>query len=54
MLRVLLTILTLALLTSCQSFAKKEAEKSAKATAASSRINAGQNNSQSILKDLDE
>ncbi len=54
MTKKLLTILTLILLTSCQSFAHREAEKSAKAASASSRINAGQSNSQSVFQELDE
>ncbi|MBP7709904.1 MAG: hypothetical protein KA100_02410 [Rickettsiales bacterium] len=54
MTKKLLTILTLVLLTSCQSFAQKELEKSAKASAASSRINASDSNAQKNLQELDE
>jgi len=50
----ILTIISLIFLTSCQSFAQKEFEKSAKASSASSRINASDSNSQNILKELDE
>ncbi len=54
MTKKLLTIFTLILLTSCQSLAQKELEKSTKANAASSRINASESNAQKNLHELDE
>lgn len=50
----LITILTLILLTSCQSYSQKEAEKTHKAKSASSRINDSEKNSRDNLQDLDE
>jgi peptidoglycan hydrolase CwlO-like protein len=54
MTKKILTIFILIFITSCQSFAQKELEKSAKANAASSRINASEGNVQKNLQELDE
>jgi len=50
----LIVILSVFLLTSCESLAQKEANKSAKHTSASNRINSTNSNSDSLLKELDE
>ncbi len=50
----ILILLALTSLFSCKSLFQQELEKSAKASAASSRINAGDNNSKDLLKELDE
>ena len=54
MTKKILSIATLVFLVSCQSLAQKELEKSAKASAASSRINASDSNAQKNLQELDE
>ena len=54
MTKKLITFLSLIFLTSCQSFAQKEGEKTLKAKAASDRINSSGSNSEGILKGLDE
>ncbi len=54
LLKKTLIILTFASLFSCKSFVDKELEKSAKASSASSRINATDRNSKDLLKELDE
>jgi hypothetical protein len=54
MTKKLLTILSLVFLVSCQSILAKEQVKTAKASSASGRINASDNNSSGILKELDE
>lgn len=50
----LIVILSVFLSTSCESLAQKEANKSAKHSSASDRINSTNSNSDSLLKELDE
>jgi len=50
----LLSILVLTALTSCSNWVKEEAKASAKAGAASGRINASEGNTKDVLKELDQ
>jgi hypothetical protein len=54
MTKKLITIFTLIFLTSCQNWANKELEKTAKASSASDRINSTDSNSKDVFKELDE
>lgn len=52
--RRLTAILMLISITSCSSWMSKEATASAKASAASDRINASERNSKDVFKELDQ
>lgn len=49
----LIILISLFSLASCQSFLQAEAEKSARANSASSRINASDSNNSDLFKELD-